>query len=194
VRLREPAAVALAALIGAAFWIWIAGLRVIDSREVGCLMRSDWQWHFLGWHFFRHDGWHLPPGRIALWNRRLDAQGWLVLLALVSGVAPSLVYHFRLRNMVPFPFATAYLRRPIVQQTDRGQLFPVGTTDWRAEGLLLARWPFVYAFYDALDRDCASEPVPLGRWANLTSLGVCRVPTRTPVLTPQALFGDKFHQ
>jgi hypothetical protein len=51
-------------LVGAAFWIWVGGLRILDPREIGWTMRLDWQWHFLGWHFFRHEAWQLPPGRI----------------------------------------------------------------------------------------------------------------------------------
>lgn len=53
------------ALIGSAFFVWIAGLRVINPREIGWLMQlRDWQVHFLGWHVFRHEPWRLPPGRM----------------------------------------------------------------------------------------------------------------------------------
>lgn len=52
------------AALGAAFFFWIAGTRVINPTEVAWAMQLDWHWHFLGWHFFRHEPWHLPPGRI----------------------------------------------------------------------------------------------------------------------------------
>jgi hypothetical protein len=53
------------AAIGAGFFLWIAGVRLIDPREIGWLMRLDWQIHFLAWHIFRHEPWQWPPGRIA---------------------------------------------------------------------------------------------------------------------------------
>ncbi len=56
---------ALGAVAGAAFFVWIAGLRPIDPREIGWLMRYDWPVHFFGWHFFRQESWHVPPGLIA---------------------------------------------------------------------------------------------------------------------------------
>jgi hypothetical protein len=54
----------LGALVGAAFFLWIAGVRAIDPGEIGWLMRYDWPVHFLGWHFFRSEPWRLPPGLI----------------------------------------------------------------------------------------------------------------------------------
>jgi hypothetical protein len=52
------------ALTGGAFFVWIAGSRVIDPTEIGWVMQGDWRIHFLGWHFFRGEPWHWPPGRI----------------------------------------------------------------------------------------------------------------------------------
>jgi hypothetical protein len=57
-------AAVIVALIASAFFIWIAGLRVMNPREIGWLKETDWQWHFLGWHLFRREAWHFPPGRI----------------------------------------------------------------------------------------------------------------------------------
>ncbi len=51
-------------LTGAAFFVWIAGTRALDPGEIGWLMRYDWPVHFFGWHFFRADPWHWPPGLI----------------------------------------------------------------------------------------------------------------------------------
>lgn len=63
--LRRAAPVLAAAAAGAALFVWIAGARLIDPREVGWAMRLDWQWHFLGWHMFRHEPWQFPPARVA---------------------------------------------------------------------------------------------------------------------------------
>ncbi len=52
------------ALLGAAFFIWIADTRALDPGEIGWLMRYDWPIHFFGWHFFRHEPWNWPPGLI----------------------------------------------------------------------------------------------------------------------------------
>jgi uncharacterized protein DUF6311 len=64
-RLRRAAPVYVAAAAGGALFAWIAGIRLIDPREIGWTMRLDWQWHFVGWHVFRHEPWLMPPGRIA---------------------------------------------------------------------------------------------------------------------------------
>jgi hypothetical protein len=50
--------------IGALFFVWIAGARVVTPTEVSWTMQSDWRNHYLGWHFFRHEPWQWPPGRI----------------------------------------------------------------------------------------------------------------------------------
>ncbi len=64
-RRRGPAiAILCGAALGAAFFLWIAGLRLVNPVEIGWLMRLDWQMHFLGWHAFRHEPWQWPPGRI----------------------------------------------------------------------------------------------------------------------------------
>jgi hypothetical protein len=69
-RARRPtragalAAAAVGGVIGAAFFLWIAGVRIVNPREIGWLMRSDWEGQFLGWHIFRHESWQWPPGRI----------------------------------------------------------------------------------------------------------------------------------
>lgn len=60
----NAAATVAGGAFGAAFFVWVGGIRAIAPTEVGWTMRLDWQWHFLGWHFFRHEPWHLPPGRI----------------------------------------------------------------------------------------------------------------------------------
>ena len=54
----------VSALFGALMFSWIAGLSILDPREIGWVFHGDWQWHFFGWHFFRHEPWHLPPGTL----------------------------------------------------------------------------------------------------------------------------------
>jgi hypothetical protein len=55
----------LGALIGASFFLWIAGTRALDPGEIGWLMRYDWPVHFFGWHFFRSESWQWPPGLLS---------------------------------------------------------------------------------------------------------------------------------
>ncbi len=60
----ERLALLFAALLGALFFIWIAGTAVLSPTETSWSLNGDWRVHFLGWHLFRHEPWHLPPGRI----------------------------------------------------------------------------------------------------------------------------------
>lgn len=53
-----------AALVGVVFASWIGGWRLIDPTEIDWVMKLDWQYHFLGWHFFRAEPWQFPPGMI----------------------------------------------------------------------------------------------------------------------------------
>jgi hypothetical protein len=55
---------ATAALAGALFAFWIGGPRLIDPTEIDWAMKLDFQYHFLGWHFFRAEPWQWPPGII----------------------------------------------------------------------------------------------------------------------------------
>jgi hypothetical protein len=63
-QLRQYLVPVAGAVIGASFFIWIAGLRVISPTEIDWVMKSDWRIHFLGWHLFRGEPWHWPPGRL----------------------------------------------------------------------------------------------------------------------------------
>ncbi|MGE3277464.1 MAG: DUF6311 domain-containing protein [Vicinamibacterales bacterium] len=63
-RLGRAVVVVTGAAIGAAFFAWIAGARVLAPGEIGWTMKLDWRIHFLGWHFFRSEPWHWPPGLI----------------------------------------------------------------------------------------------------------------------------------
>ena len=55
---------AAGAVIGAAFLLGLAGLRPIDPTEIGWVMHFDWVPHYFGWHYFRTEPWHWPPGRV----------------------------------------------------------------------------------------------------------------------------------
>ena len=52
------------AAFGAVFFAWIAGARILDPTEIDWLMKGDWVPHHFGWHFFRIEPWHWPPGSI----------------------------------------------------------------------------------------------------------------------------------
>jgi hypothetical protein len=54
----------LGALVGASFFVWIAGARILSPISVLWTLKSDWRVHFLGWHLFRHEPWQWPPGRL----------------------------------------------------------------------------------------------------------------------------------
>lgn len=55
-------------LLGAAFFFAVFGSRILDPSYIDWLMEGDSATHFLGWHFFRHEPWTFPLGRIALYG------------------------------------------------------------------------------------------------------------------------------
>ncbi|MGE4085412.1 MAG: DUF6311 domain-containing protein, partial [Vicinamibacterales bacterium] len=62
---RQPVAGVLgAAAFGAVFFTWIAGARILDPTAIEWLMKGDWVPHHFGWHFFRVEPWHWPPGTV----------------------------------------------------------------------------------------------------------------------------------
>ena len=60
----QLATLILGGVTGAVFFLSILGTKMIDPTQIGWVMRGDWQWHFIGWHFFRHEPWHFPLGKI----------------------------------------------------------------------------------------------------------------------------------
>jgi hypothetical protein len=52
------------AACGAAFLVWMAGWALLDPTRIEWLMKLDWVPHYFGWHYFRTEPWHWPPGRI----------------------------------------------------------------------------------------------------------------------------------
>lgn len=51
-------------LIAALFFMAVFGTAILDPRNVAWLLHDDPAQHYLGFAFFRHDGWSWPPGRI----------------------------------------------------------------------------------------------------------------------------------
>lgn len=63
---RNPLSFSLTsgAILGGAFFIQVFNLKVLVPTEIGWLMQSDWEWHFMGWHIFRSEPWHFPLGKL----------------------------------------------------------------------------------------------------------------------------------
>ena len=61
---RPPWGVVAGALIGAGFLVWLTGTRPLAPTEIEWVMKGDWVPHYFGWHFFRTEPWHWPPGSI----------------------------------------------------------------------------------------------------------------------------------
>src|SRR5688500_17161104 len=81
--MNVPAVVS--AVFGALMFSWIAGLSILDPRQIGWLFHGDWQWHFLGWHFFRHEPWHHPPGTLTPYSEPIGtALGYTDSIPLVA--------------------------------------------------------------------------------------------------------------
>ncbi|MBI3492854.1 MAG: fibronectin type III domain-containing protein [Acidobacteria bacterium] len=74
-----------------------------------------------------------------------------------------------------YPFATAYLRRPIVRFQPPGSLVNPGTVE-NAGPALLARGGFAYLAYDPWQHQCALEDATPDTWSRLVPLAICRVP------------------
>ncbi|MFN7978702.1 MAG: DUF6311 domain-containing protein [Vicinamibacterales bacterium] len=51
-------------LAGAAFFAWIAGAGILDPTSIDWLRKGDWVPHYFGWHYFRIEPWHWPPGAV----------------------------------------------------------------------------------------------------------------------------------
>ena len=52
------------AVIGAGFFTRLSGTRPLDPTNIDWVMKGDWVPHYFGWHFFRTEPWHWPPGAI----------------------------------------------------------------------------------------------------------------------------------
>ena len=57
--------VAGAGLLGAAVFVWVFGLGVLDVRQTGWMIHGDSAQHYLGWAFFRTAEWQWPLGLVS---------------------------------------------------------------------------------------------------------------------------------
>jgi hypothetical protein len=87
-------------LIGAVFNLIIGGPRLIDPREFGWLMKFDWRIHFLGWHLFRNEPWHWPPGRMDAYYHAPDGTA----LAFTDSIPLVALMLKPFSAMLPMPF------------------------------------------------------------------------------------------
>jgi hypothetical protein len=95
----RPWGCAAAAIMGALFAAWIGGPRLIDPTQIGWVMQLDWQYHFLGWHFFRDAPWQFPPGLMKSYNAPLGtAIGFTDSIPLVALLLKPLA------SALPMPF------------------------------------------------------------------------------------------
>jgi hypothetical protein len=53
-----------AGMLGAAVFVWIFGIGVLDVRQVGWMIHGDSAQHYLGWAFFRTAEWEWPLGLV----------------------------------------------------------------------------------------------------------------------------------
>jgi len=92
----------IGAALGVAFFMQIFSLNLVIPTNLGWLMQGDWEWHFMGWHSFRSEPWHFPPGKLSnFWFPVGTAIGYtdsIPLLALLlkpwSALLPSDFQYF----------------------------------------------------------------------------------------------------
>lgn len=60
----STSSILLGAALGMLVFINLFGLKMVDPTQIHWLMRGDWEWHFLGWHIFRHENWQFPLGKM----------------------------------------------------------------------------------------------------------------------------------
>jgi hypothetical protein len=63
-RVGDRLAAIAAGVVGAAFFAWIGGVRILDPASIDWLRKGDWVPHHFGWHYFRIEPWHWPPGAV----------------------------------------------------------------------------------------------------------------------------------
>jgi hypothetical protein len=194
VRRRGPGvSAACGAAIGAGFFLWIAGLRLIDPREIGWLMRLDWQIHFLGWYLFRHEPWQWPPGRIVSefypvgtsiaytdsvplaalllkpWARVLPDPfqylgGWLLICFALQGAAgAALIGCWTERTALRVAGAVLFVLSPVL-------------LDRIGHVALASHWLLLSAFWLYFRRWSAGPAARIGWWTLLVFLAACVQP------------------
>jgi hypothetical protein len=135
------------ALVGAAFFLWIAGPRALDPGEIGWLMRFDWPIHFFGWHFFRAEPWHWPPGLIERYYAPLGTSIGFTdaiplaafLLKPVQGLLPATLQYIGWWLFLCFTLQGAFGAWLIAQATSRAGLQIAGAALFVLMPVLLIR-------------------------------------------------------
>ena len=122
--------IAAGALFGGLFFLWIAGTRVIDPTQFEWLMKLDWRINFLGWHLFRNDPWHIPPGII---DGYLAGEGTTIGLTDSVPLAAFLLKPFDAWLPTPFQYFGVWLLACFVLQGAFGALL---TRRWTRHPLL----------------------------------------------------------
>lgn len=93
------AATLAAGIVGAAFFATIAGPRVLDPTEIDWLMKADWVPHHFGWHYFRIEPWHWPPGVVEGYHAPLGTS-----VGLTDSI-PLMAYALKpIAGWLPMPF------------------------------------------------------------------------------------------
>jgi hypothetical protein len=100
---------------------------------------------------------------------------------LVAADIPHLFGHY--------PFATAYLRRPVVRMDASGALTTLGTTE-DALPAIADRGGDVYVAYDRSLRTCSHTDATPEAWRRYTPLALCRVPATALTARAAAVFDD----
>lgn len=59
---KQHGGVIIGAAAGAAFFVWLYPIAILNPTNYLWLMHGDGAQHFLGWHFFRGDAWQFPIG------------------------------------------------------------------------------------------------------------------------------------
>jgi Family of unknown function (DUF6311) len=86
--------------LGALFYLWIGGTRLLDPTEYAWLMKLDWRIHFLGWHLFRNEPWRWPPGRMESYQHAPDGTA-----IIFTDSIPLLAFLFKpFNSLLPMPF------------------------------------------------------------------------------------------
>lgn len=173
--------------VGASFFVWVAGVRAIAPTEVTWTLRLDWQWHFLGWHFFRHEPWHLPPGRIDSYFVPLGtAIGFTdsipiaaLILKPVASMLPMpfqylgawLLLCFVLQGVFGVLLARLWSRNAFVQVLAAACFVLLPTLVGRVgHAALTSHWLFLWAFWIYFRTDRAPERVPWGETAAIGAI------------------------
>ncbi|OHD10932.1 MAG: hypothetical protein A2086_16500 [Spirochaetes bacterium GWD1_27_9] len=64
----------LAGFIGLCFFILIRGMNILNPSYIDWILDiQDSTFHFVGWHFFRNDGWQFPIGKISNYGYPISA-------------------------------------------------------------------------------------------------------------------------